>query len=188
MLSLQQRVLEVLGKQELVPAKTIGGFFPDVERVALDCCLNALLRANAVILACGNYSAVRPPCAESDEIHVTAPVVKAPAVRIPAPTPLTRRCRECREPKPLTDYPELGPQKRRGKTCNACREALVEKKQQTIVVADKVFENVQAKRQEALNKIAVLKVDVANLEAVVGECDQFIELYGRFSDEWSGQR
>lgn len=181
-MSLQQRVLEVLWKQALIPAKAIGGLFPDVERVALDCCLNALLRANAVILACGNYSAVRPPCAESDEIHVTAPVVKAPAVRIPAPTPLTRRCRECREPKPLTDYPELGPQKRRGKTCNACREALAEKKQQTIVVADRVFEKVRAKRQAALNKATIAKVDLANAEAEIAECDTFLAMYERFAE------
>lgn len=189
-MSLQERVLEVLGKQSGVPAKDIGALFPDVERVALDCCLNGLVHRNVVTLGAGLYSAVRAETAEpvkTVEIKVTAPVLESLGQLVRPIEPRTRRCRECREPKTLDQYPELGPQKRRGKTCNACREVLAEKKKRP-VVADSVFERVQARRQEALNNLAVLRVDVANWEAVVGECDRFIELYGRFAAEGSEQR
>lgn len=177
-MSLQARVLEVLEKQTLVPAKEIGGLFPDVERIALDCCLNGLVQSHAVTLSCGNYSAVRAPGAEPNQIRVTAPVLHAPTAAVTS----TRSCRECRQPKPLEDYPEIGPQKRRGKTCNACRDRLAQKKQHK-VMADGVYERAKQRRQEALNRLEVLKVDIANLEAVVGECDRFIELYGRFAAE-----
>lgn len=184
LLSLQERVLEVLGKQSAVPAKEIGGLFPDVERVALDCCLNALLQRNAVILAAGNYSAVRVPGEKPAPIRVTAPALEAITASAAPVEPRTRRCRECREPKPLSDYPEIGPQKRRGKTCNACREMLVQKKQQP-VIADRVFEIVKARRQAALNRATVLKVDLGNAEAEIAECDQFLAMYERFAESAS---
>lgn len=176
-MSLQARVLEVLEKQSAVPAKDIGGLFPDVERIALDCCLNGLVQSHAVTLSCGNYSAVRAPGAEPNQIRVTAPVLHAPTAAVTS----TRSCRECREPKPLEDYPEIGPQKRRGKTCAACREALAQKKQHK-VMADRVYETVKGRRQVALNKVALLKVDLANAEAEVAECETFLAMYERFAE------
>jgi len=50
-----------------------------------------------------------------------------------------------------------------------------------ITVADSVLERVKAQRQEALNRIAVHRVDIANLESKVAECDQFFELYKRLA-------
>lgn len=175
-MSLQERVLAVLQQHGSYPAKDMVGLFPDVDRNALDCCLNALRRNNSVVLGGGNYSLVGERVAP---IRVTAPVVSPPPK---TETPPQRRCRECREAKALEDYPEIGPQKRRGKTCTACRERMAAEKKQQPTVSDGVLERVQARRQEALNRIAVLKVDVANLEVVVGECEQFLSLYQRFAE------
>lgn len=49
------------------------------------------------------------------------------------------------------------------------------------VLANHVFERAQAKRREALNRLALLKVDVANVEMAIAECDRFLELYERFA-------
>lgn len=181
-MSLQERVLEVLDKQSAVPAKDLMGLFPDVDRNALDCCLNALRRNNTVLLGAGQYSLVRP----ITSIRVTAPVPEpsspAPLAEKPTEEPPTRRCRECRETKPLEDYPEIGPQKRRAKTCQVCRERIAAAKRE-LTISDGVFVKVRQKKQDALNRLTVLRVDIANLEAEVAECDEFIRLYERFSQE-----
>lgn len=49
--------------------------------------------------------------------------------------------------------------------------------------ASSVLERAKVKRQEALNRLALLKVDVANLEMAVAEVDRFLELYQRFAQE-----
>jgi hypothetical protein len=50
-----------------------------------------------------------------------------------------------------------------------------------LTIADRVFERVKAQRQEALNKITLLQVEIANLKTVVAERDKFLEMYDRFA-------
>jgi len=49
------------------------------------------------------------------------------------------------------------------------------------VIADRVFERVKAQRQAALNRIAILEVELANERSKFSECEQFLRLYERFS-------
>lgn len=50
------------------------------------------------------------------------------------------------------------------------------------MIADRVLERVKAQRQEALNKIALLQVGLANQQSVIARCDQFTELYEQFAE------
>jgi hypothetical protein len=50
------------------------------------------------------------------------------------------------------------------------------------LIADRVFERVKAQRQEALNKIALLQVELVNQQAIVAERDTFLEMYERFGE------
>lgn len=54
------------------------------------------------------------------------------------------------------------------------------------VLADSVLERARAKRQEALNRITLLEVELANERAKITRCEQFIELYSEFSHSSPG--
>lgn len=184
---LQTRILTTLSEQGTIPAKEIGRWFPEIDRGGLDCGLGALVRSAKIALSGGVYSL---PGRKLQAVVLSA----APPPALKRENPVqdqARICRQCREPKALDEYPLIGPQKRRGKTCNACREEKraqtaaatnVTPQQQTPTISNHVFELARARRQEALNRISVLKVDVANQEALVAECDQFISLYERFAE------
>lgn len=49
------------------------------------------------------------------------------------------------------------------------------------VISDRVFERVKAQQQAALNRIAVLEVDLSNERARLKECEEFLRLYERFA-------
>ena len=50
-------------------------------------------------------------------------------------------------------------------------------------VPDGVYERAKAKRAAALNRIAVLEVDLANERTKAAECDRFLELYEHYARE-----
>ena len=54
------------------------------------------------------------------------------------------------------------------------------------VIADRVFENVKAQRQAALNKLALLQVEIGNLQAYISERETFLALYERFAQGATG--
>jgi len=49
------------------------------------------------------------------------------------------------------------------------------------VIAERVFERVKSRRQAAVNRIAILEVELANHRSKLSECDQFLRLYERFA-------
>jgi len=61
-------------------------------------------------------------------------------------------------------------------------EVVEEAKTGSIVIANSVLDRVRAQRQDALNRIALYRVDITNLESKVAECDQFLGLYERFAE------
>jgi hypothetical protein len=117
---LQERVLSVLVERGAVKAKELHHWLAGVDHIALDCALNALLRANKVSLALGSYEVVRlgekdvvrrkgepaPPSAQDE----------AAASLTPA-SPKTAHCIDC-GPKPAEAFQHS----RRGKPHKLCIE------------------------------------------------------------------
>ena len=287
MVNLQERILGVLEEHGPIPARDVPRYLSDVDNIALDCGLNALMRANKVSLALGRYSRVAPP--EKKSAAIAKPIAQAVIAEVPpiaaeevaaSLQPATWVCETCGPPaQPECEFRAIGPGRKRSKVCNSChgkkisagqtkhrgqaaeapeqvnsksprergdnRDVSTERSHKAAavpetsgsysrsdpreeartpaspelasprigdsiatpgatltgepspssvaegsrprelrpVIADRVFELAQAKRATALNRIAVLEVDLANQRSTITECDTFLEMYARFAQE-----
>ncbi len=206
-MSLQQDVLDSIGPQGVEKDK-LRERVGNIGQGELDVVVNALLRAQRLRLTFGRYEVVasnrplgtmptsaQPPTA-AEELAANI----GPAMRV---------CQDCGEPKELEkefSLSNLG--KGYLKTCKKCvgKRSHRGKAQQdsapTAVAArpaikvtlsptaqdpppapplDSACENAKARRQAALNKIAMLEVDLANQRAVVTRCDDFLALHAEFA-------
>lgn len=125
---LQQRILDVLSTNGSVPAKDIPHWLRDVDRIALDCGLGALVRLGKITLSANRYDLARPlPKPRNERGVVTAEAINADAQRELATStkPLadiskSKACKSCEVPKPLCEFRRIGSNDERADECNKC--------------------------------------------------------------------
>lgn len=190
MLNLQQRILELLDEQGPCPARDVQRSLKDVDHIALDCGLSALLRIKKITLEAGRYDLARPGSkARGGDRELIPPhdAFNAPGAgqgeSKVLPPPETQVCNTCKTPKPVCEFRLTNMNGRRAKDCNGChggktRAGMAKSPAPAPaqpVIADRVFGQVKARRESILEQIE-------NLRAELQACDQFVELYEKFAE------
>lgn len=199
-MNLQERILGAFEPNESLSWGALHSRLGDVEKMALDVGLGALVRDKKLSLHASRYTV--------GAVSALIPVASIPTAAEEAAASLqpklpTLVCDDCKDEKPAFEF-RLLPNEKRAKRCNSCHGKRVAARQRKHrgkkaqaaaavieapvvstqpVIADRVFEEAQAQRQRALNRIECLQVEMANEQARVKRCDEFLSLYAEFSQE-----
>ena len=255
-LNLQQRILEVFADASVVPAglswkEVHARVGLDVERMALDVGLNALVRAGKLTLTGLRYSCKRASLLDVESSPTPSADEEVAAALQPAPAVEEIICSTCNTPRPVCEFRLCGPEKR-ARTCNRCHAKLTKAGQVAaserraakqssvhaesgespgyqdglpdgakpspttasalgarlvmaaspqaaslteslsevlhglapapqITMSDRIFDYVKSARAAELNKIELLKVELANAHSKVVRFDDFLDLYSEYS-------
>lgn len=115
---LQTRIVEVLRTHGAQPARDMPRWLTDVDSIALDCGLSALIRTNKVVLSASTYSLPgQSPAVKTKEPAASVPPSVAANGALPAPATLV--CLDCRIPKLEGEFQPLRDSKR-SKVCISC--------------------------------------------------------------------
>jgi hypothetical protein len=205
-MSLQQDVLDSIGPQGVERDK-LRERVGNIGQGELDVAVNALLRAQRLRLTFGRYEVVA-----SNRPLGTMPTRAQPPTATEELAanigPATRVCQDCGDPKELEkEFSRSNLGKGYLKTCKRCvgKRSHAGKAQGSAPTAaaappaikvtspiaeepppvpplGSACENAKARRQAALNKIAMLELDLANQRAVVTRCDDFLVLHAEFAE------
>lgn len=168
-MTLQERILEVVGTRTLTPRELYAQLSGENAGV-VDCAVAGLMRGGLLQKAFGAYT--RPNAGSGSKPPQPAPPApSSPQPAEPASKPAeTRRCRRCHIPKALGQF--AGPQAR---ICIPCTRPTGRPPKQPIVVSARVIASLEKRRADLAAEIDRAVADIAAGREELADLTQFLD-------------